>query len=235
MRAARRAPVMLAVLLGGCVSAPVQVPRHEPNAVAVRATGRVAVKPDTVLVNVGVEAREPTLAAATADASRRMTATLARVKALGVADGDIVTVTYAVDPVPVARRSEEEPVRIAAYRVANVVRVRIRDVTAAAAIVDAAVAAGANSVSALQFTVSDPVGAEREARAAAVTLAAAKARELAGAAGAHLGEILSVEEEVVPRPVPYRAALSATGPGPLESGELEIAVTVLARYRLLPR
>ena len=232
MRTPARALGLLAVLLGGCVSAP---PSPEPSGVSVRATGRAAVKPDTVFVNVGVEARDPALAAATADASRRMTATLARLKALGVAEADIVTVGYSVDPIPAQRRSEEDPVRIAAYRVANVVRVRIRDVAAAGSIVDGAVAAGANTVSARQFTVSEPARAEREARAKAVALAAAKARELAEAAGVPLGQVLSIEEDAIaPRPGPVSRAglMSAAGPGPIEAGELEIVVSVQVRYRL---
>ena len=231
MRRRGRALLVVAVLLGGCASAPAAT---TPNGISVRATGRVAVKPDTVFVNVGVEARDPALAAATADASRRMTATLARLKALGVAEADIVTVGYSVDPIPAQRRSEEEPTRIVAYRVSNVVRVRIRDVAAAGQIVDAAVAAGANTVSALQFTVSDPARAESEARAQAVALAAAKARELAAAAGVPLGEVLSIEEDAPQYPVPVSRArvMSAAGPGPIEAGELEITVSVQARYRL---
>ena len=233
MRTPGRALGLLAVVLGGCVSAP---PAPEPRAITVRATGRAAVKPDTVFVVVGVEAREPTLAAAAADASRRMSATLARLKALGIAEADIVTVAYSADPIVPPRRSEDEVGRIVAYRVTNAVRVRIRDVAAAAGIVDAAVAAGANTVSALQFTVSDPARAEREAREQAVALAAAQARELAAAAGVVLGEVISIEEEALARPVPVMARggvlMSAAGPGPLASGELEVVVSVQARYRL---
>jgi uncharacterized protein YggE len=229
----RAAALLAAIMLGGCVTAPAPA-SHEPSVISVRATGRTSVKPDTVFVNVGVESREPMLAAATADATRRMTATLVRLKALGVAEADIVTVGYSVDPIPAQRRTEEDPTRIVAYRVANVVRVRIRDVAAAASIVDAAVAAGANTVSALQFTVSDPARAEREARAQAVTLAAAKARELAAAAGVPVGEVLSIEEDVaLPRPMLAQSGVMLrTGPGPIEAGELEIVVSVHARYRL---
>jgi uncharacterized protein YggE len=225
-----RVLLLLSVLLAGCVTAPVATP---PSGITVRAVGRASVKPDTVFVNLGVEARDPTLAAATAEVSRRMAAALARVKAFGVADADIVTVGYSVDPIPAQRRSEEEPIRIVAYRVSNVVRVRIRDVAAAGRIVDGAVAEGANTVSALQFTVSNPAPAEREARAQAVALAATKAKELAAATGVPLGEVISIEEDPVQSPVPVSRALFSTGaPGPIEAGELEIVVGVQARYRL---
>jgi uncharacterized protein len=228
----RAAPALLLVLLGGCLSA---MPSREPSGITVRATGRVPVKPDTAFVNVGVEARDPSLAAATADATQRMTATLTRLKALGVAETDMVTVGYAVEPIPVQRRTEEEPVRIVAYRVSNVVRVRIRDVAAAGGIVDGAVASGANAISALQFGVWDSARAESEARTQAVNLAAAKARELAAAAGAPLGEVLSIDEEPAPR-VDYfsggRAAVLTAGPGPIEAGEHEVVVNVQVRYSL---
>lgn len=55
-------------------------------------------RPDTALVHIGAEARAPALADATGDVDRRMREVLARVKALGVADADIATVTYSVDP-----------------------------------------------------------------------------------------------------------------------------------------
>jgi uncharacterized protein YggE len=225
-----RAPLLLSVLLAGCVTAPAATP---PNGITVRAVGRASVKPDTVFVNLGVEARHPALAAATAEASRRMAAALARVKAVGVADTDIVTVGYSVDPIPAQRRSEEEPIRIVGYRVSNLVRIRIRDVEAAGRIVDGAISEGANTVSALQFTVSDPAPAERVARAQAVALAAVKAKELAAAAGVPLGEVISIEEDPVQHPVPVSRALLSTGaPGPIEAGELEIVVSVQVRYRL---
>ena len=231
MRHPGRALLLVAGLLAGCATAPATT---APSGVSVRATGRASVKPDTVFVNVGVEARDPTLAAATADVGRRVMAVLARVKALGVAEADIATVGYAVDPIPAQRRGEEDPIRIVGYRVSNVARLRIRDVAAAGRIVDGAVPEGANSVSPLQFTVNDPAPAEREARAQAVALAAAKAKELAAAAGVPLGEVIAIEEDPAQRPAPVsRAAVfSVSGPGPIEAGELEIVVGVHVRYRL---
>jgi hypothetical protein len=212
--------------------------RESLRVISVTGTGRVSVKPDTVLVNVGVEARDPTLADATADVGRRTTEMLARVKALGVAEPDIVTVAYSVDPVVAPRRGDEDVARIVAYRVVNVVRLRIRDLVAAGHIVDGAIAAGANTVSALQFTVNDPARAESEARALAIGMAAIKAREIASAAGVQLGEVLSVAEDVAPRPIVARAGVRAAmpgGPGPIEAGDLEIVVSVQARYRIVAR
>src|SRR5215470_709712 len=142
--------LLLGLAMAGC-AADLSARRDRADVIAVTGVGRVFVRPDTAVVNLGVEARAPVLADATAEVSRRMTEVLARVKALGVGDRDVTTSQYAVDPIVAPRQKEQDPTRILAYRVVNVVRVRIRDVTAAGPVVDAAVGAGANVVSSLQF------------------------------------------------------------------------------------
>jgi uncharacterized protein len=228
---------MLGLAVAGCAGG-VSSERSRANVIEVAGVGRVFVRPDTALVNLGVEAREPVLADATADVSRRMTEILARVKALGVGDRDVTTAQYSVDPIVAPRRREEDPTRILAYRVVNVVRVRVRDVPAAGPVVDAAVGAGANVVSSLQFTVDDPTRAESEARALAVKAAEAKAREIAAAGGVTLGRLLSISEGESQRPIPgprVRMAAGESGPGPVEAGQFEIVVSVEASYRIAPR
>ncbi|HYB43814.1 MAG TPA: SIMPL domain-containing protein [Candidatus Methylomirabilis sp.] len=228
--------LLLGLALAGC-AADLSAQRDRADVIAVSGVGRVFVRPDTALVNLGAETRAPVLADATADVSRRMSEVLARLRALGIGERDVTTIQYAVDPIVAPRQKEQDPTRILAYHVANVVRVRIRDVTAAGPIVDAAVAAGANVVSSLQLTVDDPSRAESEARALAVKSAEAKAREIAAAGGVTLAGLLSVTEGPFQQPVPGPRALMAAsaGPGPVEAGQFEIAVTVEARYRIAPR
>jgi uncharacterized protein YggE len=208
-----------------------------PRILTATGTGRVSMRPDTAVVQVGAETRAPSLADATADVSRRISAVLERVKALGVAEGDITTVTYAIDPVIAQRRSEEEAARILGYRVANVVQLRIRQLDAVGRVMDAAVAGGANTIRGLTFTIGDPQAVEAQARAVAVQNATAKARQLAQAAGVTLGELVLLSEGVampVPRFIGPRAAADiAVAPGPVEPGQLEIAVTVTANYRIV--
>jgi uncharacterized protein YggE len=206
--------------------------------ISARGLGKVAVKPDVAIVHVGAEMRAPTLADATGDVARRMSAVLARLKALGVADRDLTTVVYAMDPVPAPRRVEEDPSRIAGYRVANVVQVKIRDLAAVGRILDESVAAGANTVTSLNFTVDDPSKPEAEARALAVKAAASTAQQLAAAAGVSLGELVLLTEGGA-RPIAERMAspamaARAMSAGPVESGQLEIAVSVEAHYRIAP-
>jgi hypothetical protein len=213
-------------------------PRMGAGTISVTGVGRASVRPDVGIAMLGAEMRAPLLADATADVSRRMTEVLGRVKALGVADRDITTVTYVVEPVFSPRRTEDDQARVIGYRVANIVQVKIRDIAAVGRVLDAAVAGGANAIRSVQFSVDDPSRAEEEARAQAVKNAATRARQLAVAAGVRLGELLQINEGAPgPRPVFERfgrATLAAApmAPGPVETGEQEIVVTVDAHYRI---
>jgi len=227
-----RSLALVALLLAGC-AAPMTLDDRAPRVISVSAVGRVSVRPDTALVHVGAEARAPVLADATSDVDRRMRQVLARVKALGVAEADIATVVYTVDPIA-THRPGEEAAHITGYRVSNVAQVRIRDLAAVGRILDAAVAAGANTLPSLQFTVDDRSGPESRARALAVRAAAVKAAEMAAAAGVRLGDLMQLSEGGgVPRPLMREARYSTvalSAPGPAEPGQLEIEVTVEAQY-----
>ena len=228
--------VLIALAAVLSASAPAVAADAPPPTVSVTGTGRVSVRPDTALVTVGAEARAATLADATADVARRMTAVVARAKALGVQEADITTVTYAVEPIVAPRRTEEEGTRIIAYRATNVVRLRLRALDTAGRILDEAVAAGANVVRGVQFTVAEPGPAEARARAEAVRDARERAQQLAAAAGVKLVELVWLAEGAGARPFPepvlrQTMAMSA---GPIEPGQMEIIVTVEARWRVAP-
>jgi uncharacterized protein len=228
-------PLLLAaVLLAGC-AAPAALERP-PRLLTTVGEGRVRVEPDLAIVRVGAEARAERLADATADVARRIGAVLARVKALGIDASRMRTVQYSIDPVFVAPRPGEDTARIVGYRVANVVQLEVADVRGVGQVVDAAVAAGANTVPSLTLALAEPERAEAEARERAIAAAAAKARQMAAAAGVELGDLVGLSD-VGPRPVTERLdvrtrAVAATGPGPVEPGQLEVTVTVEARYRI---
>jgi uncharacterized protein len=222
-----------ALLLAGCATTGAAPPGE--SGIAVTGTGRVSVRPDLAVVDVGVEARTAQLADATAEVNRRMRDVLARVKALGVADGDIRTTVFRVEPVSEPRQSPAETsARIIGYRVLNVVEVRARDVDRVGPIVDAAVGAGANVVGQIQFRLADPAKAETEARRLAVQDAAATAQQLASSAGVRLGPVIAVTEAPrYDRVSGGRVTMAAAG-APVEAGQLEVVVNVNARYAIAP-
>jgi uncharacterized protein YggE len=217
----------IALLLAGCAT----IPAAE-RGIVVTGTGRVMARPDTGIIDVGVEARAPQLADATSRVERTMREVVARVKALGVSDADVRTAVFQIDPIAEPRQPGEEGVRIVGYRVSNVVQVRARAVDRLGPIADAAVAAGANVVRNIQLTIDDPTRFEAEARAAAMRAAAEKAAQVAAAAGVRLGRLLSVTESSPVRPLPRMAVQSMAGP--VEPGQLEVSVSVEARYAIEP-
>ena len=230
--------LMAALALGACAGR-VGMPTRDIDVIGVVGRGDVSVKPDMALARLGAEARRPTLAEATADVTQRMNAVLERVRTLGVRAEDIATIRYAIEP-QIARRPPtpdgvEDPGRITGYRVSNIVQLKVRDVAAVGRVVDGAVGAGANVLQGVQFVLDDRKAAEATARERAVTSARETAMQLAKAAGATLGPLVSLTENVGVRPVgaPRDAvAFSVSGPGPIEAGELTVVVTVEARYQI---
>jgi uncharacterized protein len=225
----------LAFVAVGC-AARMPAPGVEDDVIAVTGIGRFSAAPDTALLTVGVEANAAALADATGDAARRMSAVVARVKSFGVADADVATVVYAVDPRMAAAdpmRRDEAP-RVVGYHVSNIAQVTVRKLADAGPILDAAVAAGANAVRGIRFTLSDPATAQSQARASAVRDALAKARQLAAAAGVTLGPVLSIREGAVSQPIPMRvAAMGARADAtPIEPGQLDVTVAVDVRLAI---
>ena len=223
--------VLVAALLmvSGCAASPLAT---QSDIVTVNGQGSVNITPDTALAQVGVEARAPQLNDALSDATQRMTQVLESVRALGIEGKDISTSRIAIEPIAAPRRNESDPVRIDGYRVGNTAQVRIRDVRTAGRVLDAVVRAGANTVGGLTFTVNDRTAVEAQARALAVRDAATKARQLADAAGVRLGPLLSLTEQGIGRPIPVARGVAAMASMPVEPGEVEVTVTVEARYRL---
>lgn len=195
--------------------------------------GRVAVKPNIATTSIGVETTAATLAEATSQSNTKMTAITDKIKSMGVADKDIRTTAYNIFPVTNSPRQGETP-KITGYRVSNQVSVTIRKIDDAGKILDAVVAAGANNIYGISFSVDDPTLYQQQARAAAVKDALDKAGQLAKAAGLTLGKVISINEGgVTPRPVlrTTGAVMAADAVSvPVESGELEITVTVDMRF-----
>lgn len=204
--------------------------------IGVSGTGRVFVTPDTAIASIGVEITAPTLSAATKESSDKMTAVLNAIKAQGVDAKDIQTSSYNVYPLTNNPKEGESPV-VTAYRVSNIVTVKVRKVADVGKVLDAALEAGANSINSVYFTVNDPTKAQDEARTLAVKDAMAKAQTLATAAGVKVGKLFAISEVsggVVPL---YRGAFESApaaggGAGPVETGSTEISVSVELHFEI---
>lgn len=124
-------------------------------------------------------------------------------KAQGVDVKDVETISYNLEPryqyfnCPAASTNKSVPCRpseIIGYTLSQTDSVKIRDLTKVDKIVSGVVAAGANNVSQLNFTVDDPSSLVTEAKAEAIKKAIEQAQILAKAGGFRVGRIISIDE-----------------------------------------
>ena len=91
--------------------------------------------------------------------------------------------------------------------------VRIRDIDKLPAVLDRAIAAGANEMSGIEFVVSEQSKLLDQARDEAIADARRKAELYAKAAGAKLGRVVSITEEgSAPPPRPMQAMRAGAVP-----------------------
>lgn len=240
----RRAPRALAVglfAIASCISAlplaaRAQAPVAAPPQIVVSANGEVRVTPDRANIQLGVETQAKTAAAASAENSRRQTAILGAIKALGIPASAITTSGYTVNPMQRWDEKERKTV-IDGYQVTNLVVVLVSKVEQTGAVIDAALGAGANRVAGLSFEASDPSKAREEAITKAVTQARHEADVAARAAGGTVAEMLelTINSYEPPRPMPMfamaKAASADAMPTPVSEGTLTVQVNVSTRWR----
>jgi len=108
----------------------------------------------------------------------------------------------------------------------------VRDVNQLGDVLDKAVAAGANNIYGVNFSVEDTAKLETDARAKAVADAKSRAEELAQLNGLQLGEVLSVSEVIGGSAFPMDSAAKGMGGGgtPVQPGELEMSLSIQITY-----
>ncbi|MDQ2801053.1 MAG: SIMPL domain-containing protein [Armatimonadota bacterium] len=195
-------------------------------------------KPDIAYLTVGVTTQASAEADATQANATRTAAVMSALKKAGIADKDIQTQYYSVEPQYDYKPSP--PVRTG-YQVENSVQVTIRDLTRAGIVVDQATQAGANQVSGLTFDLADRTKAEAGTLAMAVAVAHLKAAVMAQAAGVELGRLVNLSEGApsVVQPVflggPRMMAATAAEPTtPISPREITITADATIVYAIGP-
>jgi len=200
--------------------------------------GKTMVTPDIVLLSLGVEAEAKTVAQAQRDAAGAMDGVMKALKANGVADKDIQTQRFSIDPM---RKwiDDEQRYIILSYRVTNIVVAKIRQIDKAGSAIDAVAEGGGDltRINDINFSIDDPTPYYKEARANAIEDAMAKAEQMADSADIKLGKLSYISESTPVSPVVIRDSLfKAEGAAPsatsISAGELEIQVTVQMVYTI---
>jgi uncharacterized protein YggE len=210
------------------VTAPTALPQSTASftpGVFTSGDAKVSAKPDTGFLSVGVESLKPSAAAAQGDLATKASRLIAKAKALGIADKDINTNGYSVNP------NYSSSNTINGYRASEQIQLKWHNVDTAGTAVDALVQSGGATTVYVSFGLANPKVAQAQARALAIADARTKAQAMADAAGMRLGQVMRVSDISTYGATPmyglaYGAPASISAPTQIPVGELDVQVTV---------
>ena len=206
-------------------------------AITVVGIGKASGTPDVANINVGVETQAASVQQAVDDNKAKMTKLLDALKSLDIADKDIRTSNYGVYTQQQPNPEGKSGVGPTSYHVNNQVNVIVRDVAKLGDVLDKVVAAGANNIYGVNFSVADTSKLEDDARAKAIADAKDRATSLAQLAGVTLGEVVNVSE-VIGGPGPVYSVMDSAkmglggGGAPIQPGELEVNMSVQVTFAI---
>lgn len=195
--------------------------------VTVTGSGSVRAVPDRASFAFGVETQAPTARAALTANSAAIEKVIAALRAGGVAAADLQTAQVSLFP-----RTDERGSAIVGYTASNTVSATIRELGRAGAVVDAAVEAGANTVSGPSLTRGDTSALYRQALRAAVADARTKAETLADASGRTLGGVTAMVETGTATPMPVAARDAVESSVPIVPGTQTVEASVSVTFAL---
>ena len=197
--------------------------------ITVQGTASVSAAPNRAQLWFGVESRGATAKAALAANGAEMRKVLAALRAAGATD--LQTQSVGLSP-RYGQTPEGGTGAVQGFTATNSVSATLTQVSRAGAVIDAAVAAGANQVSGPSLTHANPAELYRQALRAAVGEARLSAQALAAASNLSLGPITAVVESGSgPSPLfAEQRASDAGGSTPIEPGQREVSATVTVTF-----
>jgi uncharacterized protein len=203
--------------------------------IEVDGSGETRTSPDTADLDLAIDTH-----AKTAEQAANLNAALAAkvidaLKSKLGGKGKITTGGYSLNP-DYSQRPNENPT-IVGYNAQNSVTVHTGALDLVGALIDSAIAAGANRVNSLNFSVKDDTKARSEAIAIATRDARAQADALAAALDVKLGKVLKATTASEAQPIPVRMgmALAREAPSvatPVEPGEVTVPATVSLTFEI---
>lgn len=198
----------------------------QPDTITTVGHGVVTLVPDEATVVAGARTQAATAADALSQNAREMNGVVAALKAAGA--DDLQTQQVSLYP------QSDPDGKVTGYVAENSVSAKIA-IAKAGALVDAAVAAGANTVSGPTLAVSDRDARYRDALGKAVDDARAKAEALAKAGGFGVGPVSAVNEQTERAQPVWEQSLAASAKDaatPVEPGTQDITADVSVTFRI---
>jgi len=217
------------------------------NTISVSGEGTVFAVPDTATFSVSVSETAKDVESAQTSATTKANAVIAYLKSQNIADTDIQTTDYEIQPqydyssnactsgLPC---SPSTPT-LTGYQVSETLSVKVRDTSKAGSILAGVGSKGASSVSGLDFTVADEDSVEAQARDKAIAQAKDKADALAKSLGVSIVRVVGFSENGAPGPIYYAksagmtmdAAMPSVAPQ-IQTGQNKIVSDVTVTYEI---
>lgn len=159
--------------------------------ITVSGQGEAKAMPDLASFTLTITVQAADQTEAVRQNAEHTTAVRAALREVGVADKDIETQNYTVQP---QYNRQKKPPVLNGYWVQNRLQVTVRDLDQVGSVIDKVATHSASSVDYISFGLSDRAKAEGEALAQAVASARRRADVMARAAGVGLGRLLSMTE-----------------------------------------
>lgn len=217
-------------------AATVPAPTGATSGARVTVTGTATVEgtPDTLTVQLGATTNAPSATGALDENNREVAALEAVLVAEGVAKPDMQTSNLSLQP------NVDNSGKVTGYQASDDLTVTVHDLSRAGEIIDAAAHAVGNDVQidGISFSVSNTSALLATARVEAVRDAQTRAAELAAAAGATLGPVVSIVDQeqqggnVVTPGASFAVHGSGATPVPVQGGSEQLSVQVQVVYAL---
>ena len=231
-------PVILliaAAALSAC-SGSIQFGQSQQRTINVTGNAQVLLTPDIAYISIGVHSEAQSATDAVSSNNSLTQKVIDAIKGQGVDAKDIQTTNFSVYQ---QEKFDKNGNSLGIFFMTdNVVYVTMHDITKIGDILDASIAAGANSIYGITFDVQDKEAALASGRDQAIADAQAQAEQLAKAAGTTLGDVQSINYySSSPSPIYYDSKAAPAGMGggasvPISSGQLTLTVSVSVTYGL---
>jgi len=230
-----RSRLAATLVLASCVAASAeQQATSDARLIRVVGSATATAAPDRAQIDLCVMTQAPTAKDAAAENAKRVEAVMTALRQALGAKAELKTVSYSVNPTYGEPKPNRAPV-VTGYTVDDVVRVTTGDLAQVGKILDDAIAAGANDVRGLAFSLKDPQPVRAQALREAATRARAEAEVIASTLGVKLGRVHSVDaggEPPIVRPMMVGAAM-ARAATPVEPGTLDVNASVTVTFEIV--
>jgi hypothetical protein len=197
--------------------------------IQVSAVGTISAAPDETILRLGVLTQSTTATQATQENAAAMASVIQTLVNLGVASDSLKTATYSLSPI---YDNAKSPPKVVGYSARNEIQVTLSNISITGKAIDAAIAAGANEVDEVTFTLTAQTYATLQKQALQLAIKDASGQAQAIASGLGLRIIGPIAVTTVYSYQPSITRLSANVQTPIQPGTLQVSANIQVTYEV---